>query len=100
MIAGTVMLTTVKPQGTGERERDGACSEPQASVGVLPSVEHQGAGVGDGGGDGDAKYHKWVGKWLCHGCVARYQIGAKFATSSVTTTSPCSLVFNTGEHSH
>ena len=37
------------------------------------------------------KYHKWVGK---------YQISAKFATSSATTTSPCSLVLNTREHPH
>ena len=95
-----VTLTVVKPQGAGKRERDGARSKPQASVGVLPSVEHQGAGVGDGDGDGDAKYHKWVGKWLCCSCVVRYQIGAKFTTSSVTTTSPCFLVFNTGEHPH
>ena len=87
-------------QRVGKRERDGAHSKPQALVGVLPGVEHQGAGVGDGGGDGDMKYHKWVGKWLCHGSVARYQISARFATSSVTTTLPCSLVFNTGEHPH
>ena len=94
------MLAMVKPQGVGKRERDSAHSKPQALVGVLPSVEHQGAGVGDGGRDGDTKYHKWIGKWLCHSCVARYQIGAKFATSSVTTMSPCSLVFNTREHPH
>ena len=36
---------------------------------------------GGGGGDRDAKYHNWIGKWLCHGCI-KYQIGAKFATSS------------------
>ena len=76
------MLAVVKPQGVGKRERDSAHSKPQALVGVLPGVQHQGAGVGDRGGDGDVKYHKWVGKWLCCGCVARYQIGAKFATSS------------------
>ena len=90
----------VSLQGAGKRERDGACSKLQALVEVLPSVEHQGAGAGDGGKDGDTKYHKWVGKWLCHSCVARYQIGATFATSSVTTTSPCFLVFNTREHPH
>ena len=100
MIAGTVTLATVKPQGAGKRERDGAHSKSQASVGVLPGVEHQGAGVGDGDGDGDTKYHKWVGKWLCCSCVARYQIGAKFTTSSATTTLPCSLVLNTREHPH
>ena len=100
VIVGMVMLTMVKPQGAGKRVGDGAHSKLQALVGVLPGVQHQGAGVGDRDGDGDVKYHKWVGKWLCCGCVARYQIGAKFATSSVTTTSPCSLVFNTGKHSH
>ena len=100
MTVGTVTLTVVKPQGAGKRVRDSAHSKLQASVGVLPSVEHQGAGAGDGGGDGDANYHKWVGKWLCCSCIVRYQISAKFTTSSVTTTLPCPLVFNTGEHSH
>ena len=45
VIVGTVMLTAVKPQGAWKRERDGVCSKLQALVGVLPSVEHQGAGA-------------------------------------------------------
>ena len=53
MIAGTVTLTTMKPQGAGKRVSDSACSKSQALVGVLPSVEHQAAGAGDGGGGGD-----------------------------------------------
>ena len=44
VIAGTVMLTMVKPQVAGKRVRDGACSKLQASVGMLPSVEYQEAG--------------------------------------------------------
>ena len=48
VIAGMVTLTAVKPQGVGKRERDGAHSKLQASVGVLPSVEHQGAGQRSG----------------------------------------------------
>ena len=44
VIVGMVTLTMVKPQGAGKRVSDGAHSKLQASVGVLPSVEHQGAG--------------------------------------------------------
>ena len=44
VIVGMVTLTMVKPQGAGKRVRDSAHSKLQASVGVLPSVEHQGAG--------------------------------------------------------
>ena len=40
MIAGMVMLTTVTSQGAGKRVSNGACSEPQALVGVLPGVQH------------------------------------------------------------
>ena len=65
MIAGTVTLAMVKPQGVGKRVSDSACSLLQALVGVLPGVQHQGEGAGDGGGDRDMKYHKWIGKRLC-----------------------------------
>ena len=44
VIVGMVTLAVVKPQGAGKRERDSAHSKPQVSVGVLPGVQHQGAG--------------------------------------------------------
>ena len=38
MIAGTVMLAVVKPQGAGKRVSDSACSKLQALVGGYSLV--------------------------------------------------------------
>ena len=90
----------VKPQRAGKRERDGARSKLQASVGVLPGVQHQGAGR-HGGHQRSGK----LGTNLVPSNTAvtqplTYPFVVLCVSISTFITHTCSLVFNTGEYPH